>query len=45
MKFNFWQILGVLLIVVGAIFVIRNQMSAPDTRTPTTIPTIQPETP
>ena len=49
MKFNFWQILGVLLIVVGVIFVIRKQRvstSAPVTNTPViTVPSTQPIAP
>lgn len=45
MKLNFWQILGVLLIVLGAVFVIRKQMSSPDTKTPATLPTLQHDTP
>lgn len=44
MKLNFWQILGILLIVVGAIFVIRNQIGN-SSATPTTVPILQPETP
>lgn len=41
MKLNSWQILGVGLIVIGVIFVIRNQMkSTPAADLPPTIPSI-----
>lgn len=43
MKLNFWQILGLLLILVGAVFVIRKQMINP--ASPTTLPVMQPDTP
>ncbi len=31
MKLNFWQILGIALLVIGAIFVIRKQMGSSST--------------
>ena len=34
MKVNFWQILGIILIVVGAILFMRDKTSKNDTRQP-----------
>lgn len=49
MKLNFWQILGVILVVIGLIFVIRKELGsksveplpapAQSTPVPTTLPT------
>ena len=44
MKLNFWQILGVIVILVGLILLIRREMSgtASPTPAPTPAPTISP---
>ena len=31
MKVNFWQVLGIVLVIVGVIFVARKKMSSDDT--------------
>ncbi len=38
MKVNFWQVLGVVLIVVGVIFMARKRMGTSDTVTPSNPP-------
>lgn len=34
MKVNFWQVLGVILIVVGVVFVARKKMGSSDVKPP-----------
>jgi drug/metabolite transporter (DMT)-like permease len=43
MKLNFWQILGIALILIGVIFVVRKQMAGPATPPPTVAPAVTPE--
>ena len=34
MKVNFWQVVGIVLVIVGVIFVARKKMSSDDTVNP-----------
>ena len=43
MKLNFWQILGIALILIGVIFVVRKQMAAPTAPPSTVAPAVTPE--
>jgi drug/metabolite transporter (DMT)-like permease len=50
MKVNFWQVLGLLLIIVGVVFVARNKMGSGDVKkngapAPTPPPATTPATP
>ena len=36
MKFNFWQVLGLILIIVGVVFFFRSKTGKNDERKPTT---------
>ena len=40
MKLNFWQILGIILLIVGVVLIFRNRTATTDVRTETTNPTI-----
>ena len=39
MKLNFWQILGIILLIVGVVLIFRNRTATTDVRTETTNPT------
>lgn len=43
MKLNFWQILGVALILIGVVFVVRKQMATPAAPPATVAPAVTPE--
>jgi drug/metabolite transporter (DMT)-like permease len=40
MKVNFWQVLGIVLVVVGVIFYARSKMGTGDTVTPNGEPAV-----
>ncbi|MBC8107271.1 MAG: hypothetical protein H7Z14_11825 [Anaerolineae bacterium] len=46
MKLNFWQILGIIILIVGIVLVFRKRMATtdvlPQTTTPTNAPTTTP---